>query len=399
MHTSPHRRLFAKLLAVLFFFLSSNNAAAQTPTEYFQGMVQVFGNEEGAALFTAKAWTPLTKVMYTPITNFFPTPVAPGMQREYYLVIRKGDNITDCGQGSQIRFWFDPISKGGHEVLLPRDWGNLGEGSTRWIKVPDNMAQLNAIAVRDGMGTPVHSQSYWRLEIKMPTTCFSALKVYSVFIAAIDKTSGSQPAIVFNTETAATEIPTFVTGGFGGNTITRNGNIGIGTSTPSAKFTFGNADVIGEIGRIGFDISSFQRAYIGAFRHTATGQLTDLYFGTMGAEHMRITSSGNVGIGSTTPAAKLTVAGGILANRVKVSQTLTWPDYVFEPSYKLTPLDELEEYVTKNKHLPGIPSAAEVAEKGLDIGDNQAALLKKIEELTLYIIELKKELAKKEDKK
>lgn len=178
----------------------------------------------------------------------------------------------------------------------------------------------------------------------------------------------------------------------GAMNIVSNGNVGIGTATPTAKLTLGNVDVIGEIGRIGFDISVYQRAYIAAYRHTAVGQLTDLYFGTMGAERMRITSSGNVGIGTITPAAKLTVEGGVLATKVKVSQTLTWPDYVFEPAYQLTPLGELEQYISENKHLPGIPSAAEVAENGLDLGDNQAALLEKIEELTLHLIRQQKEI-------
>jgi hypothetical protein len=174
--------------------------------------------------------------------------------------------------------------------------------------------------------------------------------------------------------------------------IHSSGRIGIGTNTPSATLTLGNTDVLGEIGRIGFDIAIYQRAYIGAYRHTATGQLTDLYFGTMGAERMRITSSGNVGIGTVTPAAKLTVSGGILATKVKVNQTLTWPDYVFEPSYQLCSLGELERYITENKHLPDIPSAADIAEKGLDLGENQAALLKKIEELTLHLIRQQKEI-------
>lgn len=104
---------------------------------------------------------------------------------------------------------------------------------------------------------------------------------------------------------------------------------------------------------------------------------------------MTVTNTGAVGIGITTPTEKLTVNGAILSKKVKVTAT-GWPDYVFHPSYRLMPLDQLERYIKANRHLPEIVSAAEVERDGLDLGDNQAALLKKIEELTLYVIELKK---------
>ena len=93
----------------------------------------------------------------------------------------------------------------------------------------------------------------------------------------------------------------------------------------------------------------------------------------------------------TDPQLKLAVNGNIYAQKLKITQQ-GWADYVFEPTYKLMPLSELEEYIYKNKHLPDVPSAVEVETKGLDLGDNQTILLKKIEELTLYVIELKKEI-------
>jgi hypothetical protein len=87
----------------------------------------------------------------------------------------------------------------------------------------------------------------------------------------------------------------------------------------------------------------------------------------------------------------LAVNGMLTAKRLKLSQT-GWPDYVFDSSYRLLPISGLERYIKDNNHLPGISSAAEVEKKGLDVGDNQAALLKKVEELTLYIIEQNKEI-------
>jgi hypothetical protein len=98
-----------------------------------------------------------------------------------------------------------------------------------------------------------------------------------------------------------------------------------------------------------------------------------------------------VGVGTTNPGIyKLAVEGTIGARKVKVTQA-SWADYVFNDGYRLRPLTEVESFIKENKHLPEIPSAKEVEKNGVDVGDNQALLLKKIEELTLYMIEIKKE--------
>lgn len=86
----------------------------------------------------------------------------------------------------------------------------------------------------------------------------------------------------------------------------------------------------------------------------------------------------------------LAVNGSAIFNKAVVKLYTNWPDYVFDPLYKLRPLSNLEEYIKKHKHLPEVPSAAEVGKDGVDIGATQAALLQKIEELTLYIIEQNK---------
>ena len=99
--------------------------------------------------------------------------------------------------------------------------------------------------------------------------------------------------------------------------------------------------------------------------------------------------NGNVGIGTYNPSSKLTVNGKILAKEVEVVSYIA-SDYVFEPDYALMPLTELELYLRKNKHLPGIPSVLEFQKKGQNLGEMDDMLLRKIEELTLYIIEQKK---------
>jgi len=103
-----------------------------------------------------------------------------------------------------------------------------------------------------------------------------------------------------------------------------------------------------------------------------------------------VNTNGNVDIRSTNPQSILAVNGTITAKEVKVN-TSGWPDFVFQDSYKLIPLSKLEQSIRENKHLAGIPTAKEVAENGVSLGEMQAKLLQKIEELTLYTIELKKE--------
>lgn len=121
--------------------------------------------------------------------------------------------------------------------------------------------------------------------------------------------------------------------------------------------------------------------------------------------------NGNIGIGTSLTVNnpngyKLAVNGTIGAKEVKVENTsTTWPDYVFKKDYKLMPLNELETYLDQNSHLPDVPSASEVEKNGINLGEMDAALLKKVEELTLYMIEQEKrikaleaQLAEKNDK-
>jgi len=106
-------------------------------------------------------------------------------------------------------------------------------------------------------------------------------------------------------------------------------------------------------------------------------------------------SNGNVGIGTNSPQGKLAVNGTIYSTKVKVTQS-GWADYVFGNQYHLPSLKELETFIHLNHHLPNVPNAAEVEKNGLDVGDNQRILLEKVEELTLYIIELNKRVEKVE---
>ncbi len=106
-------------------------------------------------------------------------------------------------------------------------------------------------------------------------------------------------------------------------------------------------------------------------------------------------SEGNVGIGTTNPTNKFEVNGTIRSKEVIVEAT-GWPDYVFEADYDLPTLAEIEAYINTHKHLPGVPSAKQVEENGLTLGEMNALLLKKIEELTLHTIEQDNKLKKEQ---
>lgn len=184
--------------------------------------------------------------------------------------------------------------------------------------------------------------------------------------------------------------------------VHRTGKIGIGTGSPTerlhlhapsgtAEFRLSDAATGTASGRgIYFRMSSLQNADIINFEN---GKM--LQFGTSGSPRLTIDGNGNIGIGTSSPQSELAVNGDIFSKKVKVTQS-GWPDYVFHPTYNLRSLSELEQYIQQHMHLPEVPSAATIEKDGLDLGDNQAVLLKKVEELTLYIIEQNKRMEKLE---
>lgn len=113
---------------------------------------------------------------------------------------------------------------------------------------------------------------------------------------------------------------------------------------------------------------------------------------------MQIRKDGKVGIGVSETSDwngdyKLYVRVGIRTEKIKVdvAQTSGWADYVFKPDYKLEPLGSLDSYIKSFGHLPGVPTASDVKKDGIDLAEMQSKLLEKIEELTLYVIELNKQ--------
>ncbi|MBL7748490.1 MAG: hypothetical protein JNM19_13720, partial [Chitinophagaceae bacterium] len=177
------------------------------------------------------------------------------------------------------------------------------------------------------------------------------------------------------------------------------GNVGIGTSTPdvNTKLTLQTpGDYSTALSIRNPSGSAVFNAYVGGPINGNTISLgtpgaMPIAFYTNSANRMFIMANGNVGIGTDNPTNKLSVNGNIRSREVIV-ETANWPDYVFENTYQLKPLAEVEKYIKAHNHLPGIPAAAELETKGLHLGDIQKKMMEKIEELTLYIIQQQKEI-------
>lgn len=173
------------------------------------------------------------------------------------------------------------------------------------------------------------------------------------------------------------------------NQVYFNGNVGIGTTSPLFKFDVKTGTNERFLIRSGRDWGGSYTGIAIDARNDAENASIPLRIRTSGLT----IDEGNVGIGTTNPGTyKLAVEGTIGARKLKITQS-TWADEVFNSSYKLKPLKEVEQFIIKNKHLPDVPKEKDVLGKDIDVGDTQALLLKKIEELTLYIIDLEKKVS------
>ena len=156
------------------------------------------------------------------------------------------------------------------------------------------------------------------------------------------------------------------------------------------------SSVIGHVGNAGKDPQD--QTYTSTLANTflvGTKTAYPLQLGTNKKVRFTVTANGDVGIGTIVPKSKLAVKGTIRAKELKVMVDIN-ADFVFEEDYDLRSLKEVEEFIKTNNHLPEIPSAEEMKELGISVGEMNIKLLQKIEELTLYLIQQEKRLIKQE---
>ncbi|MES2777896.1 MAG: hypothetical protein V4722_27195 [Bacteroidota bacterium] len=179
-----------------------------------------------------------------------------------------------------------------------------------------------------------------------------------------------------------------------------SGNVGIGTNDPGYKL-----DVNGRMRLRHNGVTSGLWFNNSANVETSfVGQYTDTKFGIFGSSGWQFAIDnidGTVYCGSPNldtenltkaPGYKLKVFGKVIAEEVRVQVKSAWPDYVFSKDYKLNSLNTVEAYIAANNHLPNVPAAAEVEKSGIALGEMQTKMMEKIEELTLYIIGLQKQI-------
>ena len=197
-----------------------------------------------------------------------------------------------------------------------------------------------------------------------------------------------------------------------GNKIILQSQVGIGTEIPEESLHV-NGDVLfdlfapneferGLFFRKGFSNTNKYNLGILLYDHNSGGLNPDgititAYDGVSFStgsnsrnERMRINWAGDVGIGTKYPKSKLEVVGTITATEIKVEAQTA--DFVFEEDYQLKSLEEVDQYVQENKHLPDIPSAKQMEEEGVGLAEMNKLLLQKVEELTLYVIQQNKKI-------
>ena len=187
----------------------------------------------GEPYVTLSTWQRITRTNYTSIANlFYGTAVLPGATRQYYLIIRRADNVSNNPPtaGSSWRFacdgnWSNGVDIPGYGFTLGENWGSVDEGTTDWVLIPPTAVS---------QGCPNAYGQYWKIDAEMPNG--GSMRVMSVSMAAVDVYGGASPAFRVATSgndtfpaLSALNDNVWSTGPYG------NGNVGIGTTSPGAK--------------------------------------------------------------------------------------------------------------------------------------------------------------------
>lgn len=300
---------------------------------------------------------------------------------------------AQSGNSLDFRLWQpgDPVNGEGSLSVLTLDGPNVGIGTTTPVSRLDvRSGYVNVVGYNPNDYTfvarsadPGNNDSYFYERI---TTNFH-------IVGTSKNGTGLQRKLGFALGGSDSEADIKMS-------IDNAGRVGIGTTSPSSNLTLVGSTTLEE-SIINITNNTDQDFQVRVSAANATVKRTMLFPSTPGRlslgvgvnnEYLTIVNGGNVGIGTTAPDARLAVNGQIHATEVKVTTTVPGPDYVFSKTYSLRSLKDVESYIEANQHLPEVPSAVEMEKEGIKVGEMNMLLLKKVEELTLYVIQLKKEL-------
>ncbi len=325
--------------------------------------------------------------------------------------IGAGAQLNDGAGGNGI---FRPASNSmafatsGTERMRIYTGGQIGIGTGNLS--PSTLLQLRSSVANDGITVQQTATSSASLSLQ---SLGAGGKSWTFFSSGADNANlGGAGNLAFWDGTAARLVLQGSTGNVGIGTITPSANLqvmaatdpALKVSSPSSSLLIGIASAAGNYSShalVGDKVIKPEGtgSQVIFSTNTNTGVGRKFVFTSEQAKIMQILDNGKVVIGNATnvngfaPGAyKLYVESGIITEKIKVSLLADWADYVFSPNYALKPLEEVACYIQENKHLPNIPSAEELQKGGLDLGEMQVKQMEKIEELTLYMIEMKKEI-------
>ncbi len=262
-----------------------------------------------------------------------------------------------------------------------------------------------------GIGTQTPGAT---LHVKGPNTSSTTLRLESgtssntaEYLTSTGRkgyTSVSSTDMDLGTNSGGATNLNLVTGGVRQMTIRPSGFVGIGTNSPATQLHIkGTGSSLLRLessnpsNTVAFYTAGLNSGYLGN-----TGAGKNMEFGTASTNttgqvqlsigsvpQLTVFPNGNVGIGTASDAFKLSVNGTIRAKEVRVESA--WADYVFDEGYQLRPLNEVAQYIRENKHLPDVTDAATIQQEGLQVAKQMTEMMRKVEELTLYLIQLDKD--------
>jgi uncharacterized coiled-coil protein SlyX len=328
-----------------------------TATSYYAGIsgIQIISGSASIAMPTVHITSPADNDVLAEETN---------------IVINATATETG-GTISKVEFFADTV-KIGEDATAPYsiNWNNPNEGHYLiTAKATDGAGTTNSASINIGVESLT---SFWSM------TGNIGMNADSNFVGNVDSVR-----LAFRTKNIERMG------------ISPIGNVGIGTINPTAQLhTTGTVRFAGLTGD-----STQNRVLVtdtsGKVFYRNVSSLNNRWIYSNGTLY---DSSDNIAIGTNNPQGyKLAVNGTAIFTKAKVKTAGTWPDYVFKKDYALPSLSEVENYISCHQHLPGIVSEHDVQLQGIDLGDHASALLKKVEELTLYLIQQDKTLTSKKE--